>query len=261
MGKPNITKFANDVKASIVKYSPEILTGIGIAGMVTSTVLAVQATPKAMRLIEEEKELTGQDKLPVKDTIKVAWKCYIPAAVTCVASAACLIGASRVSSKRNALLATAYKLSESAFTEYREKVVETIGEKKEKEVREKVHQERIDKRPANSSEIVITEVGNTLCHDYYSGRYFKSDLDKIKKAINEINRRMLCEGYVGLNDFYDEIGLEPTSQSSRYGWNIEHVNKHSLIELDTDAILTKEGVPCIVIDFKIPPKLDYDKFF
>lgn len=261
MAKPNITKFAKNVRTSLVKHSPEILTGIGIAGMITTTVLAVKATPKAMRLIEQEKELTGQEKLPVKDTIKVAWKCYIPAAISCAASMACLIGASSVNSKRNAMLATAYKLSESAFSEYRDKVVETIGEKKEKEVREKVHQDRIDKHPANSSEIVITEVGNTLCHDYYSGRYFKSDLDKIKKAINEINRRMLCDGYVGLNDFYDEIGLESTSQSGRYGWNLEMVNRHSLIELDTDAILTKEGVPCIVIDFKIPPKLDFDRFF
>lgn len=261
MSKPNLSNFTKKVKGTIVKHSPEILTGIGIAGMITTTVLAVKATPRALRLIEEEKDATGQEKLPVKDTIKVTWKCYIPAALTCAASTACLIGASTVSSKRNAILATAYKLSETAFTEYREKVVETIGEKKEKEVREKIHEDRVHNHDSSASEIVITEVGNTLCHDYYSGRYFKSDMDKIKKAINNINHQLLIDGYVGLNDFYSEIGLDPTSQSCRYGWNMEMLNRHTLIELDTDAILTKDGVPCIVIDFKVPPKLDFDKFF
>ena len=40
------------------KNSPAILTGLGIAGGITTTVLAVKATPKALKLIEESKYWT-----------------------------------------------------------------------------------------------------------------------------------------------------------------------------------------------------------
>ena len=56
MGKFNLTEFIDATKQVVSKHSPEILTGIGIGGMIVSTVLAVQSTPKAMRLIEEERE-------------------------------------------------------------------------------------------------------------------------------------------------------------------------------------------------------------
>ena len=54
MHKPNIKAAYNAVKKSTIKHSPEILTGIGIAGMVTTTVMAVRATPKALDLLEKE---------------------------------------------------------------------------------------------------------------------------------------------------------------------------------------------------------------
>ena len=113
---------------------PAVASGkasFGIAGMITTTVLAVRSTPKALKLIEEKKKEEGVDKLTPAETVKTAWKCYIPAMVLGATSVGCLVGASRVSLRRNAALATAYKLSETALTEYREQVVETIGEKKE----------------------------------------------------------------------------------------------------------------------------------
>ena len=56
-----ISSFIKATKASLKKHSPEILTGIGIAGMITSTVLAVKATPKAMARVEEAREEKGED--------------------------------------------------------------------------------------------------------------------------------------------------------------------------------------------------------
>ena len=144
--KTSITK---NIKKLAAKHSPEILTGLGIAGMITSTVLAVRATPKALILIEEEKRRINKErfeaakaakqtsyprvhKLKPVELVKVTWKCYIPAVITGVVSAACLIGASSVNMKRNAALATAYTLSESTLREYRKSVIDVIGEKKNK---------------------------------------------------------------------------------------------------------------------------------
>lgn len=259
MGKFNLSQVATDMRNGLVKHTPELLTGFGIAGMVTSTVLAVKATPKALRLIEHEKEVREVEELTPVETVKAAWKCYIPAAVTGVASIACLIGANRVSSKRHALLATAYKLTESAFADYREKVVETVGEKKEQAVRDRVHKERVEKNPPSQNEVIITKSGDTLCCDYESGRYFKSDIDKIHRAVNMLNKQLLVDDYVSLNDFYDLLDLEGTDLGARMGWKITDVGK-SLIEINIGSCLTPDGVPCIAIDFKVPPKYGFDRF-
>ena len=108
MNKEAISKFARDVRTSLSRHSPAILMGIGIAGMVTTTVVAVKATPKALRLIEEKKQELDVESLTPVETVKAAWKCYIPAAVTGAVSIACLIGSNSVNTKRNAALATAY---------------------------------------------------------------------------------------------------------------------------------------------------------
>ena len=189
MGKLNIAKLANDIKSGVSKHSPEILTGIGIAGMVATTVLAVKATPKALELIKNEQELAESynEELTQMDKVKVCWKCYIPAAVTGVMSITCLIGASSVNTKRNAALTAAYTLSDSAVREYREKVVETIGEKKEKTIKDKISEDTIKQNPITKSEVYITDKGDSLCFEPMSGRYFKSDIDKIKRTKNNLN--------------------------------------------------------------------------
>lgn len=268
MKKPNVNKIVQDARKALDKNSPQILTGIGIAGMVTTTVLAVKATPKALELIRDaeiekmDKQVEeGKDpdeiceKLTAFETIKVAWKPYIPVVLTGGLSAACLIGANSIHTRRTAALATAYKISETALTEYREKVVETIGEKKEKAVRDKVAKEKVEKNPVSTTEVFITEKGNTLCYDAISGRYFKSDIEQIKRAVNYLNKRMLSEMYISLSEFYNEIGLAHTNISDELGWNIND----GLIEVDFSSQIAEDGTPCIVIDYYIAPRYDFSK--
>lgn len=120
MKKPNVMKIFNTVKKAVEKKSPEILIAFGIAGMITTTVLAVKATPKAMEKIKEvEKnkkeefdrdhgysELDTMFKLTKPEVVKATWKCYIPAAISGATSIACIVGANTVHSKRNAAIAT-----------------------------------------------------------------------------------------------------------------------------------------------------------
>lgn len=257
MHKLNLANLVSNTRQFANKHSPEILTGIGIAGMITATVLAVRATPKALELLEEKKNEDWVDELSPLEVIKTAWKPYVPAAVTGVASVACLIGASSVNAKRNTALATAYKLSETALTEYREKVIETIGEKKEKTVRDKVAEERVKKNPVSKSEVIVTNNGTTLCFDPISARYFKSSIDKIKRAENELNKQMLHDisGYVSLNEFYDELGLDHTSVGDDLGWNVDR-----LIDISFSSQLNDNGEPSVVLDYLVAPKYDFYKF-
>lgn len=251
--KFNVSSIVKNAKTALKKHSPEILTGIGIAGMITTTVMAVKATPKALTLIEEKKEEQNTDKLTAIETVKTAGLCYIPAAVTGIVSALCLIGANSVNTRRNAALATAYTLSESALKEYKDKVVETIGEKKEKAVRDSIAKDKIEKNPVSKNEVIITDKGDMLCYDAISGRYFKSDIDKLKKAENELNKRMLNEMSVSLNDFYYEIGLDDIGIGDSIGWNI---NK-GFIALQFSSQLAEDGTPCLVVDYSVVPDYEY----
>lgn len=258
MSKLNLTKILKETRIILTKHSPEILTGLGIAGMITTTVLAVKATPKALKLIEdyEETVLFDHEKIKPIEAVKLTWKCYIPAVITGTVSITCLIGASSVNIRRNAALATAYKLSETALTEYREKVVETIGENKEKTVREAVAKDKIEKNPVSEKEVIITGNGDSLCFDPLSSRYFMSNIEAIKKAENTINKRMIQDitGYASINDFYDEIGLSHTEIGDYLGWNSEN-----LIDLDIGAHKADDGRPSLVIGHYNRPQYDYDK--
>lgn len=261
MSKQGLSKIARDVRLSLSRHSPEILIGMGIAGMLTTTVLAVKATPKALQLIEIRKEELEVEELTPLETVKTTWKCYVPAVISGTASAACIIGSNSVNVRRNAALATAYKLSETAFSEYRDKVVEVVGEKKERTVRDKVSEEQIKNHPVSKTDIIVTGKGHTLFFDPLSSRYFYSDLEKVNRAINSLNHQMICDAFdagVSVNDLYDELGLPPTMTGDSLGWKVSG----GLIEIYPSAQMADEGSehegePCIVMNFTTPPRYDF----
>ena len=257
MGKLNTAQLIGSIKSGMTKHGPEILTGIGIVGMVTTTVLAVKATPKAIMLIDEKMEADPFHEPTKAEIVKTAWKCYIPAAVTGVTSIACLIGASSVNARRNAALATAYSLSQTALSEYKDKVVETIGEKKEQTIRENIMKDKLEKDPVSRKEVIITERGTTLCYDSVFGRYFQSDMDSLKRAMNEVNRQMIAgDMYISLNEFYGEIGLSPIDIGDSLGWNIDD----GQIELDFTSQIAEDGRPCLVISYNVAPRYGFSKY-
>lgn len=260
MSKPNMVDLFKNVKMSLSKHSPEILTSLGIAGMITTTVLAVKATPKALDLIaeaEEEKTEEYGEELTKVEVVKAAWKPYIPAAVTGITSIACLIGANSVNAKRNAALATAYNLTATAFSEFKNATIETVGEKKEQIIRNKVAEEQVNKEPVNQSAIIVSGTGTTRCFDTITKRRFISDIETIRRIVNELNRRMVNgEDYISLNEFYTELGLDEVSVGDDLGWNVAR----GLIDVNFSAQLDTDGVPCIVIDYSIVPKRGFNRW-
>lgn len=251
----NLSKMIKNVNFNLKRHAPEILTVIGIGGMVGTVILSVRVTPKAIRLLEEESKRKG-DELTATEKVKTTWKCYIPAAVTGVTSISCLIGANSMNVRRQAALATAYTLSETALSEYKNKVVETIGEKKEQTIRDSIAKDRIENNPLSKNEVIITNKGDTLCYDSLSGRYFRSNIEKLKRVENEINRRLLHEDYISLNEFYYEIGLSETTMGSYLGWNISR----GLVTFAFSSQLADDGTPCLVLDFDISPGYTYNNF-
>ena len=259
MDKQMLVNAFKAVRTAAKQHSPEILTGIGIAGMITTTVMAVRATPKALTLIGEL-EVDEDRKLSKTEIVKTTWRCYAPAAIVGGASIACLVGSTSVNLRRNAALAAAYSCAETALREYQEKVVEVIGEKKEQTIRDAVAKERIEKHPVSECQILYTGHGDTLCYDSWCSRYFKSDIEVIRRAVHNLNDQLRMDNYISLNEFYDAIGLEEAKVGDLLGWNVGK----GYIKLSFSSVLASDltpfpDTPCLVIDFQVPPEYEYSR--
>lgn len=252
----------------LTKNSPTILTGLSVTGLLTTVGMAVQATPKAMAIIDDEfwerYEVEGCDydyatrlkSLSFKEKISLTWKCYVPTAIMGVLTIGCIIGANSINLRRNAALASVYSITETALKEYQAKVVETLGEAKAKKIKDDIAKDRVQNNPVNNKEVIITGKGEMLCYDPISGRYFKNDIEKIRKAQNDLNRDLLADMCISLNDIYYGIGLPETKIGDDLGWYIND----GLIEFDFSSQLTENGEPCLVLGYKVDPRYNYRDF-
>jgi hypothetical protein len=257
-----IQKVTQNFGRVLTRNSPTILTGMGVAGLVATTVMAVKATPRALELIEEDwnnrtengtYDASDWPQTP-QEIIQITWKCYLPAAVTGILTIGAIIMANKINLRRTAALASVYALSEAALKEYQAKVIETIGQTKERKVKDDIAKDRITKNPVSDNEIVITSLGDTLCYDALSGRYFKSDIEKIRQVLNKSSRDLMSEMFIDLNTIYGDLGLKGTKMGDMVGWHIDD----GLIEADFSSQLTENGTPCLVLDFVVEPRYNYN---
>lgn len=253
----------------INKNTPTILTALGVVGLVSTSIMAAKASPKAHDILEKERAYrkekaadgTKPDDISAVDAVKLTWKTYAPTVAMGTITAGCIIGANTVSLRRLAAISSAYELGERVIKEYQAKVVEEIGEKKEQSIRDDISKKHLSKAdPANSCNVVITGKGDVLCYDAYSGRYFFSDMESLKKACNDLNKELLDTMFVSLNDLYFAIGLPPINMGDDLGWD---ANGSGLIELKFSTILVEDGEyagkPCLYLDYLVGPRFDYRK--
>jgi len=255
--KNEIIKFAYTAKNAVIKNSPAILTGLGVGGLVTTVIFAIKATKKS----DEDLIPHVDEELNFYEKFKICWPNYIPMASVGILSIACIISSNTINTRRQAALISAYSMSESMLKEYQDKIAETFGKKKEEEVRDAIQEDRIKKNPPKDEEITITGKGETLCMDAYSGRYFKSDIEHIKKKENEFNADLLRCMALTLNDWYDYLGLEHIKVGEQLGWSIFDEmgcsDGGNLLEFRHTSHLTEDGIPCLVVDFCRYPDANY----
>lgn len=237
--------FSNTLK-QVKSNSPEILTALSVSGVLTTSYLVGKASYKASEIINDNERQEGviQDrKERIKHRVKHTWRLYVPAGISGALTIGCIIGSSKANSRRTAAAVTAYSISERAFAEYREKVVEQLGNNKEQKIRDDLAQERVSNKPP-SGEIVVVGDGHVLCCELYTQRYFRSTMEALRKAGNDINAKILQDVYVPLDEFYDLVGLEYTSMSNRMGWDSD-----KLMELRFTAVFGPGSEPCLAFDY------------
>lgn len=235
----------------VTRNSTTILTAFGVAGVLSTAVLAVRATPSALRELEIAEVQHPDNKLTPLEIIKAGYKPYIPAVVVGGVTIACIIGAHSIGTRKNAALASAYTLVNRAFSDYKGQVFEQFGERKAQAVQDAVSDQQIKEGP---NSLVILGDGNVLCWESLTGRYFESTPEKLRRAENTLNARMNhgADYGVQLNEFYSLVGLEQTKMGDDLGWNID-----TLIELGLSSHLTPDEKPCLAVTYKVSPYPNY----
>lgn len=258
----SITAVTKGLTKTLSENSSTVLTGAAVAGVLTTAFLVGNASVQAYKIVENVKgmlppaeEYRGEFEWhPVtrQEKLKLTWKCFIPAGLSAAATIAAIIAARQIDARKNATLLSVATLSETAFREYKDKVIEQIGVKKEQTVRDSIAQDRIDANP--NTQLVISDSGDVLFYDASSGRYFESTVEKVRKAQNDINAEILNDMYVSQNDFNNKIGLASNDAGELVGWNLDN-----LLEVQFSATLTAEGKPVAVISYAKDPVLRYYK--
>jgi len=263
---------ARRIARSIGMNSPTILSGMAVAGVVGTVVLAVKATPKATVSVSEAeisknvwteaqadahtKGIPVDDYVPLtsKEIVQATWKLYLPAAISGTATIACIIGANQIGLRRNAALLGAYTLADTAFREYKDEVVKQIGVTKAGKVHDAVVQRHIEENPVKDSQVIITSGGDQLCYETLSGRYFKSDAETIRRCANDINASIFQDLYASLNEFWRLLGLDSTTLGDALGFNIEHT-----VQIVFSSHISADNRPCLAVGYAGLPIEAYSK--
>lgn len=259
--KNKMMNLYNNSRNMVQKHSPEILAGVGVVGVVASTVMACKATMKLNDILEESKETRDkikeveqnpnyEDKYTPEDakkdlainymqtSMKIA-KLYAPALLVGSASLGCLLASNDILRKRNAALSAAYMTVDKGFKEYRQRVAERFGEEVEKEIRYNIKAEEIETTVVNEdgSETTITETIKTMDPNLYSdyARFFDEynpnwqndpeyNLMFLKSQQQYANDLLRARGRLFLNEVYDMLGIERSKAGQVVGWIYNEAN-------------------------------------
>ena len=294
--KEKFVSVYNGVKGQVQKHSPEILMGVGVVGVVTSTVMACKATMKLNDILEESKETRDkikevennpkyEDKYSPEDAkkdltinyvqtgMKVA-KLYAPAVLLGGASLGCLLASNDILRKRNAALSAAYMTVDKSFKEYRNRVTERFGEEVEKEIRYGIKAEQIETTVVDEdgNETTVTETIKTMDPNLYSdyARFFDAaspywqndpeyNLMFLKDQQQYANDLLRAKGRLFLNDVYDMLGIEKTKAGQVVGWVYDRENPNGDNFVDFGIYdMSKERVRAFVNGYETNILLDFN---
>jgi hypothetical protein len=251
-----------------------LLTAGGVVGTIGAAAISFRAGMRSKdRLIEaiseHEKKATeyvvesdGMGQYPEFDKkahVKAIWPELVPPVLVCGATIASIVMSNRVSAKQAAVLAAGYGLAQNQLEEYKAKVLESVGVKKEEKIRDALAQDSVDKDPPKGQVLMLGE-GEVLFKDSLTGRYFKSTVDKVRKAENAVNAQLFHYQICSLSFFYDELDQPGTELSDGIGWNMSTSDDRQ-VKLELSTTLTPDEKPCIVIGFNVLPKHNYEQLY
>lgn len=253
-----MNRLVHQAQRFITKNAPTILTCVGGIGVIATSVMAVKATPKALDLLKEAKEEKGED-LTKLETVKVAGPVYIPAILVGVSTVSCIFGANVLGKRSQASIMSAYALLDSTYRDYKDKVEELYGEGASVKVREEIARDKYEEEDILGDD----NDGKQLFFDYFSGRYFRATPEQVQRAEYVINRHLVMREYAYLNEFYEELGIEPIESGYDYGWsNGANMDRYwqSWVDFNHEKTVTDDGLECTIIVMHGEPILGFEDY-
>lgn len=240
----------------LIDNSPGILTGLGVAGTVSTAILAGKgAYSAALRITEADEVSLGETNAPLdtKEKFQLVWKEFVPAAAVGTVTIVSIVMANQIGSRRGAAIAAALKISEELSADYKKKVLQTVGLQREEKMRSELAGERMAKNPPPPNMLIVTGA-NTLFYDERSARYFHSTMDHVMRSVNEVNHQVNNYFCASLTEFYDKIGLDATAESDSVGWNT-----HELMDVQYSPVLFENKQSAVMIGYNIEPIGKFDR--
>lgn len=241
----------------VKRNASTILTCAGGAGVVVTTVMAVKATPKALRLIEEAKNEKGED-LTKFEVVKAAGLAYVPTVISGVTTIACIVGANMLNKRQQAALMSAYAMLDNSYKQYRKKVEELYGNEANNLIRAELAKDKYEEE----DEILEEDDGKLLFYDQYSERYFRATHETVLQAEYELNRVLNMDYYASLNEFYCLLGIDGTDYGDYVGWSaaqLSEMNWSSWIEFWHEKVEMEDGMEAIIVHIT-DPTADFDEY-
>lgn len=245
-----LANILNTAKTLAGQHGPEIYVGVGVGLSIVTAIIVGKRTPKALDMTEriryeEQREPSKKEKLVIFG------KTYWPAFCTGAFSAFLIIGGHHIQYKRTAAATAAYILAKDSLKNFTEKVTDEIGEKKVTAIKDRIAQDKLSKSKYDDSTVIRTGSGDTLCYDAMNGRYFYSSVEAVRKAESEMNRRLIRENFISVNEFFMELDLPSVKFGDELGWD---VNLEGAVDIELSSQLTDQEQPCLVIDSDICPR-------
>jgi hypothetical protein len=235
-------KLVNQTLSLVKRNSPTILSSAAVTGVVSTAYLTGKASFAASRKLSLRSRYDISRREAFKEDVQKVWKLYIPAAASGAMTIACIVGSNRIGARRMVAAQAAFVLTERAYSEYKDHVVEEFGEKADQKIRDKIAEKRVRENPPTKEILVVN--GEVLCCELFTRRYFKSDMETLRRAENELNAKLLSQDQVSFEEWYYLIGLEPTTFSSDVGWTSD-----KLMKLEFSSVLTEDGQPCLAFEY------------
>lgn len=254
-----MNKFVHQANLFVRRNASTILTCVGAAGVVTTAVMAVKATPKALKVLELAEEEKGED-LTVLEKVQVAGPAYITSVLVGVSTIACIFGANALNKRQQAALMSAYALLDSSYKGYKDKVIELYGEEVDQKIKSEIAKD-------NFKEQAVTVSDETrLFYDEFSKRYFNATDITVQRAEYNLNRNMTQRGYAYLNEFYIDLGIEPIDGGWELGWSpgltMEYAWQEWVDFNHYHGVIDDDGLEYCMISFYVEPKpnfMDYEE--
>lgn len=266
-----VTGVTQKIGKSVSKNSPTILAAAATVGVVFTAIEAVKGYIKAQKIIQEhemDSELLVEGEAIYDEDginelhpcyyrartkweiVKLTWTCYLIAIIIGCSTIAAIVGSNTINLKRNLALATAYSLSEEAYKEFRNKVTETLGERKVKKIDHEINQDRINNSSPQTN-IPIIGYGSSameLFRDRWSGQEFYSWRTYLELMESRMNTYIRANDSACINEWYEIIGLcdgefgVPDS-GQYFGWSyLPGPNAEDPFKIKWDHCWARDGV-------------------